>query len=514
VIFSHALNGLKSAGRSISRDPVLLIGTLPLFVALAYSSGDTRWLIGASTFLPLIILLLRALDFAKEPRGGRDGLTGLPMRAALLEKMGQYFATPGASTRTAACLVIDLDDFHSFNERWGRDLGDHVLRCTAERLCSAVRADDLVVRLDADAFALYLAPAQGMTLDAILSIAERLQRALSEPIPLGGGHSYISASIGIALAGKCPQPTAASLLLAAERAMVTARDHGAGATRVYAREMQKAVSTSQAMAEDLARAMEHGQIKAWFQPQVATETGRILGFEALARWEHPERGIVAPADFLPAIEAMGRSERLSEIMLYQGLKALTAWERAGCAVQRIGVNFGATELRNPHLLDKIKWELDRFSLAPERLSLEVLENVVADTDDDIILRNLAALRELGCGLDFDDFGTGNASISAIKKLGIGRIKIDRSFISRVDKDGEQQRMLAAILTMARQLQVESLAEGVETLGEHAMLSQLGCDQMQGFGIARPMPLEDTFVWLRAHNADPGRDRPRMARAGH
>lgn len=486
---------LKTAGASIFKDPALLVGFLPFFVAIAYATQDIRWLIGASSLLPILVLSLRALDIVSTPAGGRDGLTGLPMRRALTQKVDQYFATPGASTRTAAVLVIDLDEFHSFNERWGRDVADMVLKATADRLQGAVRDDDLVVRLDADAFALYLGPAEGMNLDAILSIADRLQRALSEPLPCSGISAYVSACIGVALASKSPEATGVSLLHSAERAMVTARAHGAGALRVYSREMQADVCNTHALADDLTKALENGQIKAWFQPQVSTDTGRVTGFEALARWEHPKRGIVAPGEFLPAIEATGRTERLSEVILYQSLKALSAWDRAGFRIPSVGVNFGGTELRNPHLVEKVKWELDRFGLSPDRLSVEVLENVVSETEDDIILRNLSALHQLGCNLDLDDFGTGQTSISAIKKFGISRIKIDRSFVTQLDKDGDQQRVVAAILTMTHQLGVESLAEGVETLGEHSMLAQLGCQHVQGFGIARPMPLEDTFDWL-------------------
>jgi diguanylate cyclase (GGDEF)-like protein len=491
---------LTSAGKHLFRDPVLLVGLIPLFVALSYSTRDIRWLIGASTLIPFIVLALRALDVATSPKGGRDGLTGLPCRAALIEAIDRYFATPGASTRTAACMVIDLDDFHSFNERWGREPADEVLRQTARRLRSALRDDDLVVRLEADAFALYLAPSQGMTLDSILSIGDRIQRALSEPVVLHGTTAYVSASVGVALASKSPEPTAASLLVAAERAMVEARSQGAGALRLFSAEMQTEIRASHELADDLAKALENGEIVAWFQPQISTDTGKVTGFEALVRWEHPTRGTVSPAEFLPAIEATGRTERLSEVMLYQGLKALVAWERGGFSIPSIGVNFAGLELRNPNLLDKVKWELDRFSLSPDRLSVEILESVISNTDDDIILRNISALGALGCGIDLDDFGTGHASISSIKRFKTSRIKIDRSFVTHVDKDGEQQRMVAAILTMAQQLGVESLAEGVETLGEHSILAQLGCNHVQGFGIARPMPFEDTFAWLTAHTA--------------
>ena len=156
-------------------------------------------------------------------------------------------------------------------------------------------------------------------------------------------------------------------------------------------------------------------------------------------------------------------------------------------VPTVSVNFSAAELRNPKLAEKLKWELDRFGLAPDRLTVEILETVVAETDNDVIVRNVAALAALGCGIDLDDFGTGHASITNIRRFALRRLKIDRSFVTRVDEDREQQKLVSAILSMAERLGLDTLAEGVETPGEHAMLSQLGCGHVQGFGIGRPMP---------------------------
>ena len=167
---------------------------------------------------------------------------------------------------------------------------------------------------------------------------------------------------------------------------------------------------------------------------------------------------------------------------------------------QIGVNFAGGELANPQLIDKVTWELDRFDLSPERLAIEVLETVVASAADDVITRNINALRKLGCRIDLDDFGTGHASIASIRRFSVSRIKIDRSFVMKADRDPDQQRMISAILTMAERLGVETLAEGVETVGEHVLLAQLGCDHVQGFGIARPMPFEQTLDWIARHNA--------------
>ena len=237
---------------------------------------------------------------------------------------------------------------------------------------------------------------------------------------------------------------------------------------------------------------------AHFQPQLSTDTGIVSGFEALARWKHPERGLLAPAEFLSAIMSTGLSTRLGEVMLYQTLNALRAWDRAGYHVPSVAVNFCKEELRNPKLVEKLRWELDRFDLAPSRLTIEILETVIAETDNDMVVRNIAALAEIGCGIDLDDFGTGHASITSIRRFAVNRIKIDRSFITRVDADPAQQRMVTAILSMAERLGLQTLAEGVETVAEHAMLAQLGCSHVQGYVIARPMPFQDTIGWLEQH----------------
>jgi EAL domain-containing protein (putative c-di-GMP-specific phosphodiesterase class I) len=264
--------------------------------------------------------------------------------------------------------------------------------------------------------------------------------------------------------------------------------------------MHQERKTRRALHEDVVAALDSGEIVPWFQPQISTDTGRITGFEALARWTHPVRGVIPPVEFLPAIEAANLLERLAEVMMHHSFRALKQWDSAGVVIPQVGVNFAGSELSNPRLLEKIKWDLDRFELAPDRLAVEVLETVVASAPDDMITRNINALGAMGCRIDLDDFGTGNASIASIRRFSVSRIKIDRSFVMKADRDPDQQRMISAILTMAERLQVETLAEGVETVGEHVMLAQLGCNHVQGFGIARPMPFDQTLDWINVHNA--------------
>jgi len=220
--------------------------------------------------------------------------------------------------------------------------------------------------------------------------------------------------------------------------------------------------------------------------------------EALARWHHPEKGIISPGDFISAIDELGLNERLSEVILYHALMSLKTWDKAGFHVASVAVNFSPSDLANPKLVDKIRWELDRFDLEPSRLSVEILESVIASSDNDTITRNIWALKEMGCGIDLDDYGTGHASIANIRRFAVKRIKIDRSYVTRCDLDRDQQNMLAAILTMAERLELETLAEGVETVGEHAMLAQLGCGHVQGFSISRPMAFEKTLEWMDVH----------------
>jgi len=333
-----------------------------------------------------------------------------------------------------------------------------------------------------------------------LRAAERLQDAIAEPIAIQSTSIYVSASVGFCLARRAPESRGAAMLGAAELALEEAARAERSGIRAFSPEMSERQGRRDVLEQDLARAFDEGQIRPWFQPQISTDTGAVTGFEALARWSHPGRGIIPPAEFLPAVEAAGLMERLGEVVLFHALSALRSWDREGLSVPRVGVNFSTAELRNPRLVDRIRWELERFDLEPERLTVEVLETVVSETGNDTVTRNIADLATLGCVIDLDDFGTGHASISHIRRFAVSRLKIDRSFVTRVDEDRQQQQMVSAILSMADRLELETLAEGVESQGEHAMLAQLGCGHVQGFGIARPMPFEETKAWMLAHTA--------------
>ena len=473
---------------------------LPALTLAAFWLGGETMLLVVALGLPALFALAGGFTNAepKQLASAVDGTTGLGLRDAIVVQLDSVLAAADSTGRTTCCFVLAYDEADQLSNRFGSKAVSEILRRTGERLQSALRSVDIVARLDGGKFAVALTGVGRADLEAMLQMATRLQAACDAPISLDASTIYLSSSVGFCLADRAPEPTGQAMLEAAEAAAIEAWRHGPGAIRSYTQEMKDARTVRHALRSEIEAALDGGQIIAYFQPQISTNTGAVTGFEALARWNHPTRGLLPPSEFLDALRAAGLSERLSEIMLVQAIAALRCWDRAGLSVPTIAVNFSSDELRNPKIAEKLKWELDRFDLAPSRLTIEILETVVAETSNDVIVRNIAMLATLGCGIDLDDFGTGHASIANIRRFAVSRIKIDRSFVCRVDEDRDQQKMIAAILSMAERLGLETLAEGVETIGEHAILAQLGCDHVQGFSIGRPMTYDDTLAWYERH----------------
>ena len=470
---------------------------LPAICLTAFWFGGEAALMIVAIILPLIFIIGgTATNHAQVPA---DTIISVFDKSLFVDLHRDIHAKALETGRHSATLAVTVDDFEQLSKRYGTAAMDAVSDQIGERLISTMRGADHVGQLDRATFAIVMAPVRQLDLESCIQLAGRLQSAVEDPISVDGVGIYVSASIGFCQSARAPGQTSETWLQAAITALEEAVQRGPSSIRAYSEQMRRNGKTNTALRDEVGQALDGGQIQPWFQPQISTDTGMISGFEALARWSHPARGMISPAEFLPVIERAGLLERLAEVMMYQSFAAIRAWEDAGLHIPQIGVNFAGPELSNPKLLEKIQWELDRFDLTPDRLAVEVLETVVARAPDDVITRNINALGELGCRIDLDDFGTGHASISSIRRFSVSRIKIDRSFVSKADRDPEQQRMISAILTMAERLGVETLAEGVETVGEHVLLAQLGCDHVQGYGIARPMPFEQTIEWIKEHN---------------
>lgn len=450
--------------------------------------------------LPIVVRGRSARAAAAAPAKSLDALSGTGLRTGLTDFIDQVLADQPKGSRATACFALRLDDGMALSERFGPAIKDQVLQKVAVRIGDIVRQRDFVARIGGDTFAIALAPGRQVDLEAAIQISDRLVAAIREPMSIESTSVYTTASVGFCLASRAPEAKGTALLAAAEAAMEDAWRQGPGSIRAFSPETPPSSCGHRRPVEELQAALENGEIIAHFQPQISTDTGAVTGMEALARWRHPLRGLLPPAEFLPLVQTAGLSTRLSEVMLFNTLTALRAWDRAGYRVPTAGVNFSHEELRDPKLGEKLQWELDRFDLPPDRLTVEILESVVAETASDAVVHTISGLARMGCGIDLDDFGTGHASITSIRRFAVNRIKIDRSFVIGVDRDPDQQRMVAAILSMADQLGLQTLAEGVETAGEHAMLAQLGCSHVQGYSIARPMPFEETIAWLERHQS--------------
>lgn len=469
------------------------LACLPLLAGASYATGNMQLLVVATFLIPLLLLGIRpshARPYRLQLRsGGRADID-----AALEEALDS-----SSNAQRCAALVIEVDEFDRLLETWGHDGSTLIISEITDRLCSALRTSDLVSQVGKNRFAIALPQLRVPELGAVVSLVERLQKTARGAITIDNTSAYVTITAGFCLEGPAPVRSGKGMRLAAEMALMDAKTSGAESIRGYSRNTPDLIDDDSATGHDVLEALEKGQIIAWFQPQISTDTGMVTGFEALARWEHPERGTLAPAEFLPALEAAHGMELLSETMLQQSIKALLAWDAANQTVASVAVNFATEDLRNPSLVERMKWDIDRFDIDPSRITVEILETVVSAVDDDIITRNIRALAAQGYRIDLDDFGTGHASLANIQRFNVDRIKIDRSFVTRADESPEQQRMINAIIGMAEQLEIETIAEGVETIGEKSILSQLGCTHMQGYAIARPMPLEQTIPWLRSHS---------------
>tara|TARA_R110002051_G_scaffold137753_7_gene210310 strand:+ start:5781 stop:7211 length:1431 start_codon:yes stop_codon:yes gene_type:complete len=421
-------------------------------------------------------------------------------RADITEALAHFLTGETEFRSSTAALVFEIDDFSKLEEVYDRDVTEALLAKVCIRVAPHLRASDVLARIEAHRFAIALSPHRRLDLEATIELATRLQRVMSDPFVVESKIIHTTVSAGFAMAAQAETHSAKQLLRAANIAQLEASRAGPGAIRSYSSAMHRRIKFRDDLIGEVLSAVEKGQITAYFQPQINLQTLQVAGLEALARWEHPERGIIPPAEFLPAFEQAGLMRLLGNKMLSDSLAALAAWDKAGLFVPKVSINMSNTELRNPNLVDHIMMELDRFDTTADRLVIEVLETVVASNGEDIIERNLNALANLGCEIDLDDFGTGHASITSIRKFSVNRIKIDRSFVTHIDKDKEQQNMASAILTMADGLTLTTLAEGVETLKEQAQLTAMGCGFMQGYALSHPLNLHDATAWISQYES--------------
>jgi len=429
----------------------------------------------------------------------QTGRVPLPREAAekIVTRAVSAALTGSGST---ACLVLGPDEPTTLEEQIGHEALQTLHARTLDRLRGALREGDGVARLDATRFAVVLKPTLRLDLESLIQLSVRLQNACEEPVSLEARSVTASFHVGFCLLDRAPAPTANALLAAAERAADEARRNGPSGIRAFSPELHNLTRTRSELADEIEAALEDGQITAFFEPQLNTSTGAVSGMQAVPRWLHPERGLLTDEDIYPAADAAQLRERLTEVLIFQSFNALRNWDARNHTTGPVALLVSASLMANPRMAERLKWDCDRFNISPSRLRLVLRQEAVTKIDDEIAARSLAACTAMGCEIELAGFGQAPATVSSIRRSGAKRVRIDRSFIARVERDREQQRTVAAIVSFAEGLGLETLADGVGSIAAHAMLAQLGCGHVQGRAISPPLAFDETLAWLDRHDA--------------
>lgn len=453
--------------------------------------------------------LLRSLAIMRDSIGSRedsilrlayvDTLTGLPNRTRLLELF------EARCTDCAGVLfILGIDRFAPINKALGHAVGDQLLREIARRLEGALGESEIAARLWGDEFALLLNPADKPAIEAF---ARKILLALREPMSVDGQRLDIDASIGIA---SFPQDGASitSLMRRADLAMNAAKRRHAGFA--FGSELDDEPAHEQlSLIGEMREALARGEFVAWYQPKLNLAQNRISGAEALIRWRHPEKGMIPPGRFIPFAEQTGFIREITPWILKQAMEHAAQWLQSGMPVV-ISVNLSTHDLLNHALVDQVKCLLEQYALPPQLLCLEITESALMD-EPELALKHLHELAALGLKLSIDDYGTGQASLAYVKTLPVHELKIDRAFVTGVDSDHKNAAIVRSTILLCRELGLSVVAEGAETAAEVDWLRSVDCDLVQGYRVAKPMPVTDFTAWVGDFN-QAGHDTPRATGA--
>ena len=423
-----------------------------------------------------------------------DPLTGLPNRALFTDRLRHALGRRDRSTVTAV-YFLDVDRFKRINDSLGHAAGDEVLGEVARRLQNALRPEDTVARFGGDEFTI-LCESVGGVLEAV-SVADRLQRPLSDPIRAGGAELRLSASIGVALAEPGELPHGERLIEDADAAMYRAKERGGARAELFDAAMRERAVEAMTVEQELQRGLERGELRLLYQPQFSLATGALTGVEALLRWQHPERGLLPPDDFLEVAEESGLIVPLGTWAVREACARLADWSRRPDAPRiTVSVNLSARELTHPDVVPTVLGAVRSSGIDPSLLCIEVTESAaMADCDS-----GFRALRELsgeGVQVAIDDFGTGYSSLDQLRQMPADVLKIDRSFVKGLEPGVPDAALVAAVIAMGRALEVQVIAEGIETEQQATELRELSCPLGQGFLFARPLPPEEIDGMLAA-----------------
>ncbi len=483
--------------RALDRKVMELDQALPMFEEEKIDqTGMVRVLLTSKTPLRdtsgrIVAVLTSSQDITERKRSeahlrhmaNHDSATGLPNRRALLDRLRRELARSRRGDRSFGLLFIDLDGFKRVNDALGHSSGDRVLRTVAQRLLTCAPNGSMVARIGGDEFAMVLTEITDR--ESAERMAGTIVSALGAPLAIGNKKITLGASIGISI-----HPSDASdigeLMRNADLAMYRAKAEGGECCRFWDSDMQGRASELEALDRALRNALAREEFELYYQPQFDVTSGRIIGAEALLRWNHPERGVVGPAEFLARAEENGMIVPINEWVLERACREAKSWQDRGLPPLRVAVNMSPIQFRRTNVPLLVAAALGKSGLHPHLLDLEITENMVMD-DDESTLQQLRQLSELGVELSIDDFGTGYSSLHYLKRFPIKRLKIDQCFVRDVVNDPSDAAIVRAVISLGHSLELTVLAEGAETEEQVRLLEAEGCDELQGYYFGRPMP---------------------------
>lgn len=438
---------------------------------------------------------LRAAELAEtaarvEHAADHDYLTGLPNRRFFDRRLAEISVLPDLAK--LALLHVGLDRFSAVNDIIGHDAGDRLLKTSAATLIDILPENAFLARIGGDEFAILIR--NFSSLDYLRKFADQLVESLKRPIWHSDGVINVTASIGVA----CVQSgKVANLLAESDIALMRAKKSGRNRADFFSAQMKAQINSERRLADQFVRGLERGEFQPFYQAQVDARTRSIVGVEALARWYHPKRGLIGPAEFLSTAASLGMLDDLDAAILRQTLADRKTWARSGVRPPRVAVNVSAARLSDPSLINNLKG----LDIEPGSLSFELLETIFLDDLEDGMLANVSALKAMSIDVEVDDFGSGHASIIGLMKLKPRRLKIDRRLVMPITTSREQKRLLRSIVDIAKALGIEVVAEGVETQEHAKLLTRLGCDVLQGYAIAYPASAADMLMALSGTPAE-------------
>ncbi|WP_246704959.1 GGDEF and EAL domain-containing protein [Rhizobium sp. SG570] len=413
-----------------------------------------------------------------------DALTGLPNRTLLNRKVVVLLEKASQAGKSLAVAFVDLDNFKLVNDSLGHAAGDELLKVVAQRISAQIKSSGIVSRIGGDEFIIVLEENQNPFHERLKAILE----GISEPLTIDGVEIRVSCSIGVACSRKHGD-TASELFANADMALYRVKESGRNGIQLFTPAMGEEARSKLSRIEELRRAVERNEFVLHYQPQKNISSGQVIGVEALVRWQHPVEGLLLPGTFIPLAEETGLVVLIGDMVLREACRQARAWQDQGLPPLRIAVNVSARQFLENSLIDQVASALQAAGLDPQWLELELTESLIM-RDVEGAIERMHALKELGVSIAIDDFGTGYSSLSTLRRFPLSRLKIDRSFIADIPEKAGDMAITSAIVSLGRTLELEVVAEGVETEEQAQFLEGAGCEMFQGFLFAKPLPASE------------------------